>query len=87
MCSQIEPFFVNLALFDIKDGRKISADFHVDLNHDIVRHMICPSTGVISNGTVSPSASRSKELEEPQIRGFPEKWMQYPKQVDLYYNV
>ncbi|XP_063772080.1 dedicator of cytokinesis protein 10 isoform X4 [Pseudophryne corroboree] len=79
--TNIEPFFVSLALFDIREGRKISADFHVDLNHDIVRQMICTSTGMVVNGNTSPSVSITRELEEPQVHGFPEKWMQHPRQA------
>ncbi|KAM9315606.1 dedicator of cytokinesis protein 10 [Gastrophryne carolinensis] len=79
--TNIEPFFLNFALFDIKEGRKVSADFHVDLNHNIVRQMICPSTGTVGNGTISPSSTQSKDFEEPQVRGFPEKWIQYPRQA------
>uniref|UniRef100_A0A803TWJ1 Dedicator of cytokinesis 11 n=1 Tax=Anolis carolinensis TaxID=28377 RepID=A0A803TWJ1_ANOCA len=37
---QVEPFFLSLALFDLKSGCKISADFHVDLNPSPVQEML-----------------------------------------------
>lgn len=37
---QVEPFFLSLALFDLKSCCKISADFHVDLNPLPVREML-----------------------------------------------
>ncbi|TRY81520.1 hypothetical protein DNTS_003860 [Danionella cerebrum] len=47
----VEPFFVVLSLLDVQNSRKISADFHVDLNHYLVRSMI-PSASIQINGGV-----------------------------------
>ena len=45
----IEPFFITLALFDVKENKKISEDFHCDVNDSVVSEML-PSPENISNG-------------------------------------
>ncbi|XP_062480630.1 dedicator of cytokinesis protein 9 isoform X3 [Pezoporus occidentalis] len=69
--TNVEPFFVTLSLFDIKNNRKISADFHVDLNHASVRHMIPNASQQMMNGS-GDSIHGIQDIHETVL--------QYPKQ-------
>ncbi|NXT43398.1 DOCK9 protein, partial [Pelecanoides urinatrix] len=69
--TNVEPFFVTLSLFDIKNNRKISADFHVDLNHASVRYMIPNASQQMVNGS-GDSLHRIQDIHETVL--------QYPKQ-------
>ncbi|XP_053916771.1 dedicator of cytokinesis protein 9 isoform X3 [Cuculus canorus] len=69
--TNVEPFFVTLSLFDIKNNRKISADFHVDLNHTSVRHMLSSAPQQMMNGS-GDTLHRIQDLHETLL--------QYPKQ-------
>uniref|UniRef100_A0A8C5LWK2 Dedicator of cytokinesis 9 n=1 Tax=Leptobrachium leishanense TaxID=445787 RepID=A0A8C5LWK2_9ANUR len=70
--TNVEPFFVTLSLFDIKTNKKISADFHVDLNHPSVKQMIPGPSPHLLNGNGDFGR---------QVMGYiQESMLQYPKQ-------
>lgn len=74
----------------MRENRKVSADFHVDLNHEIVRKMLSglgnPGSqgtpgghgGVQENGLKSPTEKRSGDCQLSQEL---EDWLCFPKQV------
>uniref|UniRef100_A0A1A8G084 Dedicator of cytokinesis 10 n=1 Tax=Nothobranchius korthausae TaxID=1143690 RepID=A0A1A8G084_9TELE len=85
--TNIEPFFVSLALLDIREGRKVSADFHVDLNHEAVRQMLggCSrvtglgtGVGAQENGLCSPA---EKKAGDCHLSVDLEQWLCFPKQA------
>lgn len=88
--TNIEPFFVSVSLLDIREGRKVSADFHVDLNHEIVRQMLSssgnPGDQGLDGGNGSPqenglASSVEKKTEDCQLSPDLEKWLCFPKQA------
>ncbi|KAM9710203.1 dedicator of cytokinesis protein 9 isoform 3-T3 [Menidia menidia] len=73
--TNVEPFYVTLSLFDIQNSRKISSDFHVDLNHPSVRSMLPSNSSQYINGG-SDAGTEGQRL----IRGVAEAVLQYPRQ-------
>uniref|UniRef100_A0A8C7R5T1 Dedicator of cytokinesis 11 n=1 Tax=Oncorhynchus mykiss TaxID=8022 RepID=A0A8C7R5T1_ONCMY len=64
--TNVEPFFISLALFDVSKSCKISSDFHVDLNPPWV------------NGGVNGDAGKGNGL--PVLQRVSESLLQYPTQ-------
>uniref|UniRef100_A0A673XZK4 Dedicator of cytokinesis 10 n=1 Tax=Salmo trutta TaxID=8032 RepID=A0A673XZK4_SALTR len=84
--TNIEPFFVTVALLDVREGRKVSADFHVDLNHETVRQML---GGAGSGAPGAPGAGQENGLSSPaekrpgdcHLSLDLDDWLRFPKQA------
>ncbi|NWW57819.1 DOC11 protein, partial [Ifrita kowaldi] len=72
--TNVEPFFLSLALFDLKNNCKISADFHVDLNPPSVRDMLLDNSEPRTEGTQGHCPGQSL------VHGVPESCLRYIKQ-------
>uniref|UniRef100_A0A8D2NLJ5 Dedicator of cytokinesis 11 n=1 Tax=Zonotrichia albicollis TaxID=44394 RepID=A0A8D2NLJ5_ZONAL len=71
--TNVEPFFLSLALFDLKSNCKISADFHVDLNPPCVRDMLQEGSEPRAEG--APGQGPGQGL----VHGVPESCLRYIK--------
>ncbi|CAI5793355.1 Hypothetical predicted protein [Podarcis lilfordi] len=69
--TNVEPFFLSLALFDLKSCCKISADFHVDLNPLPVREML---------PNASAPDSKNSSASSHFLHGIPESCLRFVKQ-------
>ncbi|XP_054285049.1 dedicator of cytokinesis protein 9 [Macrosteles quadrilineatus] len=60
---QLEPYLTTLALYDAKEGRKLTEDFHVDINHNIVVGLLADPEGTSENilGDLLPGPLRPRQ--------------------------
>lgn len=82
MFLQVEPYFTTLALFDVRAGRKLSENFHFDINNEQIRSFLPSFSGSesISNGDASKEVGSNFSLC-PEIDQVAQDWIQSPKQV------
>ncbi|NWR21590.1 DOCK8 protein, partial [Emberiza fucata] len=64
---EIEPLFACIALYDIKERKKISENFHCDLNSDSLRGFLRSHTPYIDLSTQARSAIFSVTYPSPDI--------------------
>ena len=75
---QPEPVFIALALYDAREGKKISEDFHFDPNSDEIRKMIPKEVRQATDMLNTVDGATSKQ---PDLNGLDETWLAYPKIV------
>jgi len=78
---QPEPFFLTFALYNAKEGKKISEDFHFDANSDVIRRML-PSEGVhMTDGVGHSRPAANGASTSPSVAAVDMKWLELQKQV------
>lgn len=89
---QAEPYFTSLALYDAKNGRKLTENFYFDLNSEHVRDMMTPNTASVPNGTTETNGINGvdKESDPVQYQALPKEfdalpadWLSRSKQAIL----
>ena len=70
--TNLEPFFVIFSLYDAKSRRKISSDFHAQMNHKVVKEMTNP---------VGRQDKGSAQYGEPERKKINYSWIENPKQA------
>uniref|UniRef100_A0A673CVS0 Dedicator of cytokinesis 6 n=1 Tax=Sphaeramia orbicularis TaxID=375764 RepID=A0A673CVS0_9TELE len=64
---EIEPIFGTLALYDVKEKKKISENFYFDLNSDPMKGLLKPHTPHVAISTLARSAILSITYPSPDI--------------------
>jgi hypothetical protein len=68
-------------LYDAKDGRKISEDFHMDLNEPEIENMV-PADIVSASDRLHTVEGKSST---PELNGLDEKWLLSKKKLVIIY--
>jgi len=68
---QPEPFYLIFAMYDAKEGRKISEDFHMNLNEPEIEKMI-PTDLQFASDRLNKVEGKSGA---PDLKGLDEKWI------------
>uniref|UniRef100_A0A8C8DWN4 Dedicator of cytokinesis 8 n=1 Tax=Oryzias sinensis TaxID=183150 RepID=A0A8C8DWN4_9TELE len=63
----IEPIFATMALYDLKEKKKISENFYCDLNSEQFKHFLKPHTPHVDVSTLAKSAIFSITYPSPDI--------------------
>ncbi|KAF5283763.1 hypothetical protein FQA39_LY17201 [Lamprigera yunnana] len=75
---QVEPYHTSLCLFDAKTGRKLTENFHFDINNSAIRSIL-PNN---FNRDVANSPERYSYHTNTNIpSNTPQEWIMYPKQA------
>ncbi|XP_075992073.1 dedicator of cytokinesis protein Ziz isoform X1 [Anticarsia gemmatalis] len=77
---QVEPYYTYLALYDARSGRKLTENFHFDLNHEAVKDLVKDTECTKS---LVENFSYDVKLDVNQI---PEDWFRSKRQVVLSVN-
>ncbi|XP_063429493.1 dedicator of cytokinesis protein 9-like isoform X5 [Mytilus trossulus] len=78
--SNPEPFFLTFALYDAKDGRKISEDFHIDPNDPEILGMIPPEVLLAADKLQSVEGKKTS----PPLNGLDENWLKSKKRQGIF---
>lgn len=82
--AQAEPYFTSLALYDAKNGRKLSENFYFDLNTEAVRDMLHPNDQQIeANGHDDKKDLFPFQTVPKEYDALPMDWLSRPKQAIL----
>lgn len=68
---QVEPYHTSVCLFDARNGRKLTENFHFDVNERNTRNMLPVPNGIEVKNNV--------KIELPA--GVPDEWLMFPKQA------
>lgn len=69
--NQVEPYYTTLCLFDVRNGRKISENFHFNLNDDVVQNMtkeLSPNGILTENLDITNLPNDLKNIPIPWIK-------------------
>lgn len=72
---QVEPYFTHLAIYDARSGKKITENFHFDLNHAAVKDLVKENE---CTKALVENFSYDVKLDVKQI---PEEWFRSKRQV------